>query len=45
MVFPGTMFGDDSTDYIRISYLQPLPKIREAMGLIRGFIDAHRRAA
>ncbi|MBI1416828.1 MAG: aminotransferase class I/II-fold pyridoxal phosphate-dependent enzyme [Limimaricola sp.] len=45
MVFPGTMFGDDSTDYIRISYLQPLAKIREAMALIEGFIAAHRRAA
>ncbi|WP_116133415.1 pyridoxal phosphate-dependent aminotransferase [Tropicimonas sp. IMCC34043] len=42
MVFPGTMFGDDSTDYIRISYLQPLPRIREAMGLIGDFIAAHR---
>lgn len=45
MVFPGTMFGDDSTDYIRISYLQPLAKIREAMALIQGFIAKHRRAA
>lgn len=38
MVFPGTMFGDDSPDYIRISYLQPLPLIREAMSRIAGFI-------
>jgi aspartate/methionine/tyrosine aminotransferase len=38
MLFPGTMFGDDSTDYIRISYLQPLEKIREAMDRIAGFI-------
>lgn len=37
MVFPGTMFGDTSTDYIRISYLQPLPLIREAMSRIGEF--------
>jgi aminotransferase len=42
MVFPGTMFGDDSTDYIRISYLQPLPIIKEAMERIRGFIAEHK---
>ena len=42
MLFPGTMFGDDSTDYIRISYLQPLDKIKQAMGLINGFIARHR---
>lgn len=42
MLFPGTMFGDDSTDYIRISYLQPLDKIKHAMGLINGFIASHR---
>ncbi|NNM35037.1 MAG: pyridoxal phosphate-dependent aminotransferase [Gemmatimonadetes bacterium] len=37
MVFPGTMFGDSSTDYIRISYLQPLPLIKEAMARIAAF--------
>lgn len=37
MVFPGTMFGDPSTDYIRISYLQPLPRIQEAMDRIVAF--------
>lgn len=45
MLFPGTMFGDASTDYIRISYLQPLDKIKEAMGLINGFIAGHRGRA
>jgi len=43
MLFPGTMFGDESTDYIRISYLQPLPLIKEAVERIRGFI-AQRKA-
>ena len=42
MVFPGTMFGDTSTDYIRISYLQPLPRIQEAMARISAFAAAVR---
>jgi aminotransferase len=43
MLFPGTMFGDTSTHYIRISYLQPLPKIHEAMRRIAEFTRAVRR--
>lgn len=45
MLFPGTMFGDDSTDYIRISYLQPLPMIQEAMARITAFAARLRAAA
>lgn len=45
MVFAGTMFGDPSPNYIRISYLQPLPLIREAIGRMAGFIDGLRAAA
>ncbi len=45
MLFPGTMFGDDSTDYIRISYLQPLPMIQEAMRRITAFAQSVRVAA
>ena len=45
MLFPGTMFGDDSTDYIRISYLQPLPMIQEAMRRIAAFAKTARAAA
>ena len=45
MLFPGTMFGDESTDYIRISYLQPLPMIREAMRRIAAFAARARKAA
>jgi aminotransferase len=45
MLFPGTMFGDDSTDYIRISYLQPLPMIQEAMRRITAFTELVRAAA
>ncbi len=45
MVFPGTMFGDDTTDYIRISYLQPLERIKVAMDRIASFTKAARAAA
>ena len=38
MVFPGTMFGDDATDHIRISYLQPLERIKVAMDRIERFV-------
>jgi aminotransferase len=44
MLFPGTMFGDTSSDYIRISYLQPLPLIQEAMERITSFTRSARRA-
>lgn len=44
MVFPGDMFGDPESDFIRISYLQPLPVIKEAMERIKGFIKAHKKA-
>ena len=42
MVFPGSMFGDESTDYIRISYLQPLPMIQEAMERVASFTSPAR---
>jgi len=45
MLFPGTMFGDDSTDYIRISYLQPLPMIQEAVKRITAFTQKVRAVA
>lgn len=45
MLFPGTMFGDESTDYIRISYLQPLPMIKEAMERIATFTSSARSAS
>ncbi|HUU36071.1 MAG TPA: pyridoxal phosphate-dependent aminotransferase [Vicinamibacterales bacterium] len=45
MVFPGTMFGDTSTDYVRISYLQPLPLIREAISRITAFTTKARATA
>jgi len=30
MIFPGSNFGDHTDDYVRISLLQPLPRIEEA---------------
>lgn len=41
MIFPGSLFGDDSDKYIRISYLQPVERIREAVERMAGFL--HRR--
>ena len=40
MLFPGSMFGDESEDYIRISYLQPLPLIQEAMDRVVSFTNS-----
>jgi aspartate/methionine/tyrosine aminotransferase len=31
MMFPGVLFGDHCDDYVRISLLQPIPKIEEAV--------------
>ena len=31
LLFPGSMFGDENDIYVRISYLQPLPRIEEAV--------------
>ena len=39
MIFPGSMFGDDSDQYVRISYLQPLSRIKEAVGRMGDFIE------
>jgi aspartate/methionine/tyrosine aminotransferase len=30
MIFPGTLFGDEHEDHIRIGYVQPIERIREA---------------
>ncbi|MEO1225040.1 MAG: pyridoxal phosphate-dependent aminotransferase [Pseudomonadota bacterium] len=45
MVFPGDMFGEPDSDFIRISYLQPLPLIEEAMGRIERFMADRAGAA
>ncbi len=43
MIFAGVMFGDQSNDYIRISYLQPLERIKVAMERMRAFVATHAR--
>ncbi len=45
MLFPGSMFGDETGHYIRISFLQPLPLIKDAIGRMKTFIAAHKDAA
>jgi aminotransferase len=45
MVFPGDMFGEPESDFVRISYLQPMPLIAEAMVRIKGFMDTKKGAA
>jgi aminotransferase len=40
MIFPGSLFGDESDRYIRISYLQPMDQIREAVARMQRFIAA-----
>ncbi|MDG4889770.1 pyridoxal phosphate-dependent aminotransferase [Mesorhizobium sp. WSM4887] len=45
MLFAGSMFGDESSDYVRISFLQPLEQIKVAMKRMGDFIAANRRPA
>lgn len=45
MLFPGTMFGDHDPSYIRMSFLQPLPLIKDAVERMKGFIAKHGKAA
>ena len=39
LLFPGTLFGDEEDKYIRLSYLQPINKIKESMNRIKNFIN------
>jgi len=45
MIFPGDMFGDDSGRYVRMSYLQPLPRIKEAVERMNDYIVSRRQSA
>jgi aspartate/methionine/tyrosine aminotransferase len=44
MIFPGTLFGDHAEDHIRISLLQPVPKIEEAARRMDAVVRALRAA-
>ena len=45
LVFPGSMFGDEVDGYVRMSYLQPLDRIKEAVKRMQGVIEKHRVSA
>lgn len=40
MFLPGTMFGDPRGEHIRIGYLQPLPRIEEAIARMKAVLGA-----
>lgn len=40
MMFPGLLFGDHCDDYVRISLLQPVPKIEEALRRMEAVVRA-----
>lgn len=44
MMFPGTMFGDHDPSYIRLSFLQPLEVIKDAVERMKGFMARHGKA-
>lgn len=41
MIFPGSMFGDDSDKYVRISYLQPIERIEQAVERMQTFTRSY----
>ncbi len=42
MIFPGSNFGDHTDDYVRISLLQPIPRIEEAARRMAAVVAAIR---
>jgi aminotransferase len=42
LVFPGVLFGDENDDYIRITLLQPLSDIKDALARMERFVAQHR---
>ena len=40
MMFPGTLFGDPTDDYVRISVLQPAERMREACARMAGAVKS-----
>ena len=43
MVFPGTIYGDHTDDFVRMSMTQPVERIEEAMGRMARVVDAIRQ--
>jgi len=42
MIFPGAMFGDEQDAYVRVSYLQPMNRIHEAVERIATVLESSR---
>lgn len=42
MIFPGAMFGDEQDTYVRVSYLQPMDRIHEAVQRIATVLETSR---
>jgi aminotransferase len=42
MIYPGTIYGDYTDDFVRMSLTQSVPKIREAMARMGRVVDAIR---
>ena len=42
-VVPGTAFGDEYTDYIRISYASNFEKLKEALRRMEEFVNKYRK--
>ena len=40
MIFPGSLFGDHNDDFLRISLLQPVARIEEAVERMAGTVAA-----
>ncbi len=43
MMFPGSLFGDHCDDYVRISLLQPVPRVEEAARRMAAVVEAMKR--
>jgi aminotransferase len=45
MMYPGTIYGDHTDDFVRMSLTQPVEKIREAMRRMASVVQSIRREA
>jgi aspartate/methionine/tyrosine aminotransferase len=42
MIYPGSIYGDHTDDFARLSLTAPVPRIKEAMGRMKKFVAAIR---
>lgn len=45
LMYPGSIYGDYTDDFVRMSLTQPVPRIREAIARMKTVVDAIRRDA